>query len=67
MLFDEQAPFAIPQLDPGRTLKDLECCYDQGLSWEAEQQIQGYLQQEECLAKGSSDSSSKPNRSFSRG
>ena len=31
---DEQAPLAVPELNRERTLKYLECCYQQGLSWE---------------------------------
>jgi hypothetical protein len=43
---DEQAPLAVPELNRERTLKYLECCYLQGLSWEdAKQQIQAFLQQ----------------------
>jgi lipase chaperone LimK len=43
---DEQAPLAVPELNRERTLKFLECCYQQGLSWEdAKQQIQALLQQ----------------------
>ena len=43
---DERAPLVVPELNHGRTLKYLECCYQQGLSWEdAKQQIEGFLQQ----------------------
>jgi len=43
---DERAPLAVPELNRERTLKYLECCYQQGLSWEdAKQQIQAFLQQ----------------------
>ena len=43
---DEQAPFAVPELNRERALKYLECCYQQGLSWEdARQQIEVCLQQ----------------------
>ncbi len=31
---DEQAPLAVPELNRERTLKYLECCYQQGLSWD---------------------------------
>ncbi len=42
---DEQAPLAVPELNRERTLKYLECCYQQGMSWEdAKLQIQAYLQ-----------------------
>ena len=45
-LLDEQAPLAVPELNRERTLKDLQCCYQQGMSWEdAKQQIQAFLQQ----------------------
>jgi hypothetical protein len=41
---DEQAPLAVPELNRERTLKYLECCYRQGMSWEdAKLQIQTYL------------------------
>ncbi len=44
--FDEQAPLAVPELNRERTLKYLECCYQQGMSWaDAEQQIRDCLQQ----------------------
>jgi hypothetical protein len=43
---DERAPLAVPELNREGTLKYLECCYQQGLSWEdAKQQIQAFLQQ----------------------
>jgi hypothetical protein len=42
----ERAPLAVPELNRERTLRYLECCYQQGLSWEdAKQQIQALLQQ----------------------
>ena len=42
---DEHAPLAVPELNRERTLKDLECCYQHGLSWEdARQQLQDFLQ-----------------------
>jgi hypothetical protein len=43
---DEQAPVAVPELNRERTLKYLECCYRQGMSWEdAKQQMQAFLEQ----------------------
>jgi len=43
---DDRAPLAVPELNRERTLKYLECCYKQGMSWkDAEQQIQDCLQQ----------------------
>jgi hypothetical protein len=43
---DDRAPLAVPELNRERTLKYLECCYNQGMSWkDAEQQIQDCLQQ----------------------
>ena len=41
---DDRAPLAVPELNRERTLKYLECCYKQGMSWkDAEQQIQDCL------------------------
>ena len=38
---DDRAPLAVPELNREGTLKYLECCYKQGMSWkDAEQQIQ---------------------------
>jgi len=43
---DDRAPLAVPELNRERTLKYLECCYKQGMSWkDAEQQIHDCLQQ----------------------
>src|SRR5258705_1354488 len=43
---DDRAPLAVPELNRERTLKYLECCYKQGMSWkDAEQQIQDCLRQ----------------------
>jgi hypothetical protein len=43
---DEQAPLAVPELNRERAMKYLECCYQQGQSWEdAKQQIEAFLQQ----------------------
>ena len=43
---DEAAPLAVPDLNRERTLKYLECCYQQGLSCDdAKQQIEDFLQQ----------------------
>jgi hypothetical protein len=43
---DELTPLAVPELNRERTLKYLECCYKQGVSWDdAKQQIQAFLQQ----------------------
>ena len=43
---DEQAPLAVPQFNRERALKYLQCCYQQGLSWQdAERQMQDFLQQ----------------------
>ena len=37
---DDRAPLAVPELNCERTLKYLECCYNQGMSWkDVEQQI----------------------------
>jgi hypothetical protein len=30
---DDRAPLAVPELNRERTLKYLECCYKQGMSW----------------------------------
>ena len=50
---DEQAPLAVPELNRERTLKYLQCCYQQGMSWEdAKQQIQAFLQQRGCPPSG---------------
>ncbi len=50
---DESAPLAVPELNRERTLKYLECCYKQGLSWEdAEQQIQEFLQRKGLPREG---------------
>jgi hypothetical protein len=50
---DEQAPLAVPELNRERTLRYLECCYQQGLSWDdAKQQIQELLQQRGVLHQG---------------
>ena len=43
---DEQASLAVSELNRERTLKYLECCYQQGLSWEdAKQQFEAFLQE----------------------
>ena len=43
---DDRAPLAVPELNRERTLKYLECCYKEGMSWkDAEQQLQDCLQQ----------------------
>ena len=43
---DDRAPLAAPELNRERTLKYLECCYNQGMSWkDVEQQIQDCLQE----------------------
>jgi hypothetical protein len=43
---DEQAPLAVPEFNRERALKYLECCYQQGLSWQdAQQQIEHCLQE----------------------
>jgi hypothetical protein len=31
---DELTPLAVPELNRERTLKYLECCYKQGVSWD---------------------------------
>ena len=50
---DENAPMAVPELNRERTLKYLECCYKQGLSWEdAEQQMQEFLQRKGVTREG---------------
>jgi hypothetical protein len=43
---DDRAPLAVPELNRERTLKYLECCYNQGMSGkDVEQQIQDCLQE----------------------
>lgn len=42
---DAAAPLAVPELNRERTLKFLECCYQQGLSWEDARRL------EDCLAR----------------
>ena len=65
---DEQAPLAVPELNRERTLKYLQCCYQQGMSWEdAKQQIQAFLQQRGVPIRGLCGSCSSPSRCSSRG
>jgi hypothetical protein len=50
---DEAQPLAVPELNRERTLKYLECCYAQGLSWEdARRQIETCLAQQGVPREG---------------
>ena len=50
---DDRAPLAVPELNRERTLKYLECCYNQGMSWkDVEQQIQDCLQERRVPREG---------------
>jgi hypothetical protein len=51
--FDANAPLAVPELNREGTLKYLECCYRQGLSWDdAEGQIRDFLQRKGVTREG---------------
>jgi len=50
---DEQAPLAVPEFNREGALKYLECCYQNGLSWQdAEQQISECLQHRGVTREG---------------
>jgi len=50
---DENTPMAVPELNRERTLKYLECCYRQGLSWDdVEQQMEVFLQRKGVTREG---------------
>lgn len=65
---DERTPLAVSELKRERTLKNLECSYRQGLSWDdAKQQIQAFLQERGVPIRVWSDSGSWPDHLFSLG
>ena len=50
---DEAQPLAVPELNRERTLKYLQCCYAQGLSWDdARRQIETCLAQQGVPREG---------------
>ena len=50
---DPNAPLAVPELNREPTIRYLDCCYRQGLSWEdAERQITEFLQRKGVTREG---------------